>query len=181
MLPAKNSFLCEFYRLFIRAAGQFINWNLGKQMIQRFQTKFHAVLQPAGIEDAVGNSGYFLKALQFSDGVFRRLFEDNQSFYRNICVLAVRGRAVPRGSPAEERFFCFLYKYNVAIDDQGVSVPIPEFRLGGLSDTRRAEEHQAVSPVVDEGTVELDCMTLDGMSVENLKYKRFLIQLIFYF
>ena len=107
MLPAKNGFLCEFYRLFIRAAGQFINWNLGKQMIQRFQTKFHTVLQPAGIENTVGDCGHFFKSLQLSDGVFWSLFEDNQSLHRNIRILAVRRRAVPRGSPAEERFCLF--------------------------------------------------------------------------
>lgn len=137
-------------------------------MIQRFQTELHAVFQPAGIENTVGDCGHFFKSLQLSDGVFWSLFEDNQSLHWNIRILAVRRRAVPRGSPAEEGFFGLLDKDNIAVDDQCIPILIPKFRLGGLSDTRRAKEHQAVTPVVDEGTVELDHLVSDSMGVENL-------------
>lgn len=136
-------------------------------MIQCFQTKLHTILQPAGIEYTVGDCGHLLKSLQLSDGVFWSLFEDNQRLDWNIRVLTVWGRAVPRGSPAEKRFLGLLHKDDIAVDDESVSVLIPKLRLGCLSDTGRAEEHQAVPLVVDEGTVELDHVALDGVGVED--------------
>ena len=66
-------------------------------------------------------------------------------------------------------FVCFLHKDNIAIDNQGVPILIPEFCLGGFSDAGRAEKHQAVTSVVDEGTVELDHVALDGVGVEELE------------
>ena len=88
-LLAEDGLFGEFYCIFVGAAGKLVDGQSRQEMIQGFQAEFHAIFQPARIENVVGNCGYFLETGKLPDRILWGLLENNQGFHRYIGILAI--------------------------------------------------------------------------------------------
>lgn len=76
---------------------------------------------------------------------------------------------MPWRAPSKEVPFCLLHKHNIAVDNNSVTICMPQLCLGSLPDPGRTKKHQAMSIKVDKRAVELDHMSLDSVDSKYLK------------
>ena len=60
---------------------------------------------------------------------------------------------MPGRPPSKETLLRLLDKHNISIDDQSVTVLIPQFRLGGLANARRTKKKYSFSVLTNQRTM----------------------------